>query len=106
VLTVLSLAFVIALLGVWFAAPMQVLLQPALLGVALAVIAAAIDAFVKRRARPLTVTLTSSSSFMTPASSHTRMPVTGVGSNEFTSVRPPAEAGRSAGQLSESGNRT
>ncbi len=105
VLTVLSLAFLISLLGVWFAAPMQVLLQPALLGVALAMIAAAIDAFVKRRARPLTVTLTSSSSFMTPAPSHARMPVIGVGSNEFTSVRPPAEAGRSAGQLSESGNR-
>jgi hypothetical protein len=105
VLTVLSLAFVISLLGVWFAAPMQVLVQPALLGVALAVIAAAIDAFVKRRARPLTVTLTSSSSFMTPTSSHARMPVLGIGSNEFTSVRPPTEAGRSAGQLSESGNR-
>jgi hypothetical protein len=105
VLTVLAVAFVVALLGVWFAAPMQVLLQPALLGVALAVIAAAIDAFVKRRARPLTLTLTSSSSFMTPASSHPRMPVMGVGSNEFTAVRPPAEAERPTGQLSESGNR-
>jgi hypothetical protein len=105
VLTVLSAAFVIALLGVWFAAPMQVLLQPALLGVALAVIAAAIDTFVKGRAKPLTMTLTPSSSFMSPASSHSPMPAMGIGSNEFTSVRPPAEAGRPAGQLSESGHR-
>ena len=71
----------------------------------LAVIAAVIDAFVKGRARPLSVTLTSSSSIMSPASSQSRLPVMGVGSNEFTSVRPPAEAERPAGQLSESGNR-
>jgi hypothetical protein len=105
VLTVLSAAFLISLLGVWFRGPMLVLLQPALLGVALAVVAAAIDSFVKGRARPLTVTLTSSSSFMTPASSHPRAPASGIGSNDFTSVRPTAEAARPAGQLSESGNR-
>jgi hypothetical protein len=105
ILTVLSLAFLISLLGVWIRAPLQVLLQPALLGVALAMMAAAIDSIVKGRSKPLTVTLTSSSSFMTPASSHPRAPATGVGSNEFTSVRTPAEAARSAGQLSESGNR-
>ena len=40
-----------ALLGVWFAAPVQVLLQPAVLGLVLAILAAAIDGFVKRRAR-------------------------------------------------------
>jgi hypothetical protein len=106
VLTLLAAAFVVALLGVWFAAPVQVLLQPAALGVLLAVVAAAIDGFVKRRSRPVTVTLTSSSGFMAPASSHPRSPAAGVGSNEFTSVRPPAPPARPAGQLSESGNRT
>ncbi|MGE5193899.1 MAG: hypothetical protein ACM3U2_15505 [Deltaproteobacteria bacterium] len=106
VLTLLTAAFVVALLGVWFAAPVQVLLQPAALGVLLAMIAAAIDGFVKRRARPVTVTLTPSSGFAAPASSHPRSPVAGVGSDDFTSVRPPGPAGRPAGQLSESGNRT
>jgi hypothetical protein len=105
VLTFLSVGFVVALLGVWNAAPVQVLLQPAALGVLLATVAAAIDGMVHRRARPVTVTVTSSNPFMAPASSHPRSPVAGVGSNEFTSVRPPP-APRPAGQLSESGNRT
>ncbi len=104
VVTLLTAAFVVSLLGVWFAAPVQVLLQPAALGVLLATIAAAIDGYVKRRARPVTVTLTSSSGFAAPASSHPRSPVAGAGPHEFTSVRPPPPA-RPAGQLSESGNR-
>jgi hypothetical protein len=105
VLTIISAGFVVALLGVWFPAPVQVLLQPAALGLLLAIIAAAIDGFVNRRSRPVTVTLTSSSGFAGPASSHPRTPVAGVGSNEFTSLRPPSPP-RPVGQLSESGNRT
>jgi len=113
VLTLLGAGFMISLLGVWFAAPVQVLLQPAVLGLLLATLAAAIDGYVKRRSRSVTVTLTSPSGFMTPSSSHPRSPAAGVGSNDFTSLRPPAEttrppveAARATGQLSESGNRT
>jgi hypothetical protein len=105
VLTLLSVGFVVALLGVWNAAPVQVLLQPAALGILLATVAAAIDGLVQRRARPVTVTVTSASPFLAPASSHARSPVAGVGSDEFTSVRTP-QAPRPAGQMSESGNRT
>jgi hypothetical protein len=105
VVTLLTAAFVVALLGVWFAAPVQVLLQPAALGVVLAMIAAAIDGYVKRRARPVTVTLASSSGYVAPASSHPRAAVAGSGPGEFTSVRSPPPAARPAGQLSESGNR-
>jgi hypothetical protein len=103
VVTLLTVAFVVALMGVWFAAPVQVLLQPAVLGVLLAMMAAAIDGFVKRRARPVTVTFTSSSGFMTPASSHPGGPAAGPG--DFTRVRTPPPPTRPAGQLSESGAR-
>jgi hypothetical protein len=70
----------------------------------LAIVAAAIDAFARRRARPTAVTLTSPSGFMTPPSSHLRGAVVGVGSNEFTSIRPIAT--EPVQPLSESGSRT
>ncbi|HMC10128.1 MAG TPA: hypothetical protein VKH44_02515, partial [Pirellulaceae bacterium] len=103
--TFLGFAFLVALAGIWYPAPVQVLLQPALLGVVLALVAASIESYLKRNSRGVTVTLASSSSFMTPASSHPRSPVVGVGSNEFTSLRPPPETPQASGQLSESGNR-
>jgi hypothetical protein len=105
VLTLLTTGFVVALLAVWNAAPVQVLLQPAALGILLAIVAAAIDGIVHCRARPVTVTVTSANPFMAPASSHPRSPVAGVGSNEFTSVRSPPVL-RPTGQLSESGKQT
>lgn len=106
VLTFLMVAFVVALLAVWFAAPVQVLMQPAGVGVGLAVLAAAIQGFLKRRSRPVTVTLNPASGFMTPASSHVRSPAAAVGSDDFTSLRTPPDAAHAAAQLSESGNRT
>lgn len=105
VLTLLAAGFLVSLVGIWFAAPVQVLLQPAVLGLALAIFAAGIDGYLNRRARSVTVTLTSPSGFMTQASSHPRSPAAAVGSNEFTSLRPPPE-GAPAPELSELGNRT
>ena len=106
VLTLLTAAFLFSLLGVFYAAPMQVLLQPAVLGVALAALMAAINGYLKRRTRPVSVTLSSPGGFTTPSSSHQRGPAAAVGSNEFTSIRPAApEVPRPAEQLSESGNR-
>jgi len=108
VLTVFAVTFAIALLGVFYATPVQVLLQPAAIGVLLAIVGAAIQGRIKRRLRPLAVTLASPSGFMTPASSHLRgQPVgIGIGSNEYTSIRPAPESVQPAGQLSESGNRS
>lgn len=103
VLTLLAAAFFVSLLAVYFPAPVQVLLQPAALGVALAVLMATIESFVKRRSRPVMVTLTSPSSFMSPASSHPRTPAPVAGSHDFTAIRENVESGEPAGQLSESG---
>ncbi|MBI3866886.1 MAG: hypothetical protein HY290_33820 [Planctomycetia bacterium] len=110
----LLVVFIVALLGAWHSGPVLVLLQPALLGVLLALLAAFIKSFQQRRSRPVLLALGSASGFAAaPASSHPRSPSIGVGSNDYTSLRPPPDASRTpapvsgqvSGQLSESGSR-
>jgi hypothetical protein len=98
--TLLAVAFVIAGLGVWFPGPMTVLLQPAVLGVALAMIAGGINSYQRRRSRPVLLSLGSASGFSVQASSHTRSPAVGVGSNDYTSLRSPADMAHAPGQIS------
>ncbi|MFN0056578.1 MAG: hypothetical protein ACKV0T_30900 [Planctomycetales bacterium] len=111
VLTLLGAGFLVSLAAVWFSGPVLVLLQPAVLGIVLALMAAILDGMLKRRSQPMTVTLASPSGFMTPLSSAPRAMVVAVGSNEHTSARAPAapataSAAPAVGQLSESGSRT
>jgi hypothetical protein len=101
--TFLGVAFLVALIGIWYPAPVQLLLQPAILGVVLALVAASIESYLKRSSRAVTVTLASSSGFMAPLSSHSRSPAVGVGSNEFTSLCPPPETPQNSGRSSDSG---
>jgi hypothetical protein len=86
----LVLAFALATCGLWFAAPMQLLLQPALLGLGLAVLAAVIDGTMRRR-RGGAVTLSPASEFdlisPTTESAMSRVGLLAVGSDEVTSVR-------------------
>lgn len=107
VLTLLIVSFCVALLAVWFPGPVLVLLQPAGLGILLAIAAAAIQTFLRRKTAPISVTLTSPSGFMTPTSSVSPGVVVSVGSNEYTSVRGPTpgtaiESPQPVGQLSQS----
>ena len=88
VLTLLLIGFGMSAAGMWFPGPMLLLVQPAGLGLLLAVAAACIDSVIKRRRRRGVVTLSSPSGFMTAPSSINRDLVVGVGSNEFTSIRP------------------
>jgi hypothetical protein len=104
VLTLLLIGFGMAAAGLWFPGPMLLLLQPAGLGVLLAVAAAGIDSVIKRRRRRGVVTLSSPSGFMTAPSSINRDAVVGVGSNEFTSIRPALAATVDDGQAVKSGN--
>lgn len=111
VLTLLLCGFAVSVAAVWFPEPVLVLLQPAVLGLLLAAVAAGIDGYDKRRRRPVAVALNSASGYMTPASSVSRGAVLSVGSNEYTSVRLPAadlpsESNESANQLSETGSRS
>jgi hypothetical protein len=110
ILTLLLVGFIIALLAVWFTAPVLVLLQPAMLGVVLAVVAAAIESYRTRKSPRVTVALNPPSGFAAPASSVPRGSAATIGSNEFTSIRAPTpsavETIDPAGQLSQSGSRS
>ena len=108
VLSVLVASFVVACIAVWQAGPILVLLQPALFGLLLAIGGVWLDSYLKRRGRPVAVTLSSPSGFLTPASSVPRSPAVVAGSNDRTSVRDqalPAPDVEPAGHLSESGIR-
>ncbi len=105
VLTVLTIGFGIALAGVWRPDPILLLLQPAGLGLLLAIGAAGIDSMMQRRRQRGVVTLTSPSGFMTPPSSVNHEGVVGVGSEEFTTIRPGYAAPQEVGPTAESGSR-
>jgi hypothetical protein len=111
--TLLAAVFAVALAGVWSSGPVLVLMQPALMGVVLAVLAAGITSYQQRRKRPLMLSLGAASGFSVSALSQPRSSAVGVGSNDHTSLRPlddlasVPEHGSSqvGGRLSETGSR-
>ncbi|MEX0718527.1 MAG: hypothetical protein WD066_18180 [Planctomycetaceae bacterium] len=88
-LTLLVIAFAGALVGLWHAEPVRVLLQPALLGLLLAVAAAAIEHTIQRRRAPSIITLSAASDFYAPSAggsgNHRALP---AGADDPTAVRP------------------
>jgi len=86
VLTVLVIAVLVSGLGLWQSSPILVLLQPAGLGVLLAVTAAVLDGWVKRRRHARGLTISSPSGFVNSPSSIERQRAIGVGSNDFTAL--------------------
>lgn len=102
VLTVLILMFAMAVVGLWFAEPVELLLQPAILGLLLAVVAALIEAAVKRRRAPTIITLSSPSDYYAPSSSVERAGA--VGSEDPTVHRPASSIGSSIHSHSETGS--
>lgn len=73
VLTFLVVGFVMALAALWFAEPVKVLLQPAILGAAMAVMAAIIDRVGHRQPQTPLVTLSSPSDFFASSGSGVRI---------------------------------
>lgn len=73
VLTFLVVGFVMSLMALWFAEPVKVLLQPAILGAAMAVIAALIDRVGRRQPQAPMVTLSSPSDFFAAPGSGVRI---------------------------------
>ena len=90
VLTFLVVGFAMALTALWYAEPVKVLLQPAILGAAMAVIAAMIDRVGRRPAQSPLVTLSSPSDFYALSESGVR----GVGAAVMVdaSTAPPQVA--------------
>jgi hypothetical protein len=69
VYTFLALSFVVAVLGLWYEAPIKLLLQPAALGLLLALVALGIDSHMKRRSKSTLVPISSPSDFVLPSAS-------------------------------------
>lgn len=69
VLTILVVGFGLSLAGLWHLEAVQLLLQPAVFGLVLAIAASVIEARVKRRQRASLVTFSSPSDFLVPGSS-------------------------------------
>ena len=69
VLTFLLLSVAMALVGIWHFEPVQLLLQPAVIGVLLAFIAAVVETRIKHRQRIAFITLAPPSDVVIPGSS-------------------------------------
>ena len=91
VLSLISLLFVVAVLGVFFPAPMSLLAQPAVLGLALAIMAALIDRRLKRSVENV-LTFGPPSDLSRPSSPAEIVVEVDPGSEEPTAVRkaPPS----------------
>ncbi len=87
VLTFLVVGFLMSLTALWFSEPVKVLLQPAILGAAMAVIAAIIDRVGRREPQTPLVTLTSPSDFYAASGSGVRIAAAGMAASASTS--PP-----------------
>ena len=92
-LTLLVAAFVLCVIGLWYAEPVKLLLQPAVLGLLLAVSAASVEGFLKRRRKQPILTLSSPSDFVMPATaSTTEHPLfLGAGSEDPTAIHSESE---------------
>ncbi len=97
VLTVLLAVFAFALCGIWYTAPMQLLLQPAALGLLLAIVAVLIDGSFKRQRQSAVVPLPSPNDYQAASTPPYAEP---IGSEDPTAVRqfPEAKFGSSATQ--------
>lgn len=69
VLTILVVGFGLSLAGLWHLEAVQLLLQPAVFGLILAIVASIIESRIKRRQRASLVTFSSPSDFLVPGSS-------------------------------------
>jgi hypothetical protein len=95
-LTVLTIGFCVAVAATWFPTGMAVLLQPILLGLALAVLAAVIDWFLRRKRLATVITFSSPSDYAVasqPSSSVDRPRSALVGSNDATAMRTASSYG-------------
>ena len=104
VLMILGLAFAMAVCGLWYAEQIQLLLQPAVLGLLLAMTAAVIQNLGRRARRPSIVAVSPTpSDYVAPGSSVERIVAISGGSDAVTAYRPAAAGARQAGPSPDEG---
>lgn len=106
-LSVVLAVFLVSLASVWFATPVRVLLQPALLGALFALFAAAFERFLKRRLPVRGVALHSLSGLSRPDGSALRGELASSGGDDYTASaeNPPAQHALPHQELSGSGSK-
>lgn len=104
-LTILILGFTLAVIGLWYSEPVELLLQSAILGLLLAIAAAAIEGAVNRRRGPTIVTLSSPSDYYTPSSSSVERASLPIGSEDPTAHRPAPGSKSPVASSSEASSR-
>jgi hypothetical protein len=108
VMTLLAAAFCLSVIQMWYRSPVQLLLQPAILGSLLAVGAALIESSFKRGRGATAFTLSTNSDFIIPSASVSSVreaPAALPDSEEATRFRHPAAAGEPVSS-SDSGSRS
>lgn len=100
VLTLFMLAFGLALAGLWYTGPVQVLLQPALLGLLLALAATMVDGFLRRERTPPVLALPSASDYRRPSQPSSAAGASGTGeaSRKPSAPRPSSWVSESTGK--------
>ena len=104
VITLLTAVFAVALLGLWHSAPIQLLLQPAILGLLLAIAMVLIESSLKRTGDSTILTLSSPSEFMPPSTSMEPSFLVNAGSAVPNAVRSSSIAEPESISTSEPGS--
>jgi hypothetical protein len=98
--TLLVAVFIVALVAVWNPGPVLVMSQPAVLGIGLALLTAGIQIYQERRKGPQLVSLAGASGISAVPSSHAHGSGLPIGSNDYTSLRTPADLAAGTGHAS------
>ncbi|WP_232107367.1 hypothetical protein [Gimesia alba] len=90
-LVLLVMMTAVSTVALWYAAPVEVLLQPAVFGLLLAVVAALINGTSRKRRESKLLTLSAPSDFIPPPSYSERIRPSEVDPEDITAVRPGSE---------------
>lgn len=91
VLVLLIMMTAVSAVALWYTAPVEVLLQPAVFGLLLAIVAALINGSSRKRRESKLLTLSTPSDFIPPPSYSDRIQPSEVDPEDITAVRPGSE---------------
>jgi len=103
VLVILIMMTAVSAVALWYAAPVEVLLQPAVFGLLLAIVAAFINGSSRKRRESKQLTLSTPSDFIPPPTYSERIQPSEVDPEDITAVRPGSELIEKSVSSSEAG---
>lgn len=102
-LVLLVMLTAVSTVALWYAAPVEVLLQPAIFGLLLAIVAALINGTSRKRREAKLLTLSAPSDFIPPPTYSERIRPSEVDPEDITAVRPGSEITDNPVSSSEAG---